>query len=319
MPDPSTEDNEFGKELAEAWDSDEKSVEAEVPETPAAPANNAEDTSKDEPNKSENGEEKVTPAADAAKKPQDGATPTEAPKTEEVETPTADSQPLTKQDVTEIIQKLRTDERDTTQNMDVATNEVIESFYPDGLSNVLIDQATGKALRTPQDVVDAAQAQGGDMSMEQATQWLMNEQYALDHKIADIRDQARGVAETTVNFKRDASAALQKYQPLFEAYPQLQEKAYKLMMRQTKIDEQHGVVLQAPDVMDLYDDYLEPYQKAYEFSTNQPATNPVNQQQTPPAPSRADRMDDTGDGGVSEVDDPNNFAQQVTKELAKGI
>lgn len=319
MPDPSTEENEFGKELAEAWEADEKPVESDNPETPAAAAPNAEDPSKDEPNKSENGEEKVTPATDAEKKPEDGSTPSQDPKTEEVEASATDTQPLTKQDVTEIIQKLRTDERDSSQNVEAATNEVMESFYPDGLSNVLIDQNTGKALRTPRDVVEAAEAQGGQMSMEDAAQWLMNEQYALDRKIADIREQARGVAETTISFKRDASAALQKYQPLFEKYPQLQEKAYKLMMRQTKIDEQHGVVLQAPDVMELYDDYLEPYQKAYEYNMNQPATAPVNQPQTPPTPSRADRMDDNGDGGISEVDDPNNFAQQVSKELAKGI
>ena len=92
------------------------------------------------------------------------------------------------------------------------------------------------------------------------------------------------------------------------------------MMRQVKADEKKGVILQAPDVMDLYDTYLEPYQKAYEFATQQPATNPVNPQQPAapaPTPSINDRLDEGGDGGQSPVDDPEDFAQQVEKELSK--
>ena len=155
------------------------------------------------------------------------------------------------------------------------------------------------------------------MNIEQATQWLMNEQYKLDQQVAGIKNQAQKIAETTLNFSRDSIAALQKYEPLFSKYPHLQTKAYNLLMKQTKVDKDKGVVLVAPDVMDLYDTYLEPYQIAFEASTQQPATNPV----TPPTPTPGldDRLDDTGDGGQSPVDDPNDFAQQVTKELNRPL
>jgi hypothetical protein len=35
-------------------------------------------------------------------------------------------------------------------------------------------------------------------------------------------------------------------------------------MKQVKADKEKGVILSAPDVMEHYDDYLEPYQQAYE-------------------------------------------------------
>ena len=77
--------------------------------------------------------------------------------------------------------------------------------------------------------------------------------------------------------------------------------------------------------MEFYDDYLEPYQQAYEFSTKQSATNPVTPPAdpaapvAPPTPGLNDRLDENGDGGsgAGEVDNPNDFAQQVKKELAK--
>jgi hypothetical protein len=59
-----------------------------------------------------------------------------------------------------------------------------------------------------------------------------------------------------------------------------------------------------------------------------PATNPVppapgtpGAPATPPAPTPGvdDRLDEGGDGGASPVDDPNDFAQQVTKELTRGL
>lgn len=333
-------DDDFGKELAEAFAADEGVVEQPVtqpvadatnpnPATPPASDDKVEEPKKDDKptDGAENkpGEEAPktpetpapgTPPADPSKPAED---PTKTP--ENPETPPAQDEPkpLTLDDVKSLINDVRTEERVSGQALQNATNEVMEAYYPDGLSNVLVDQATGKELRTPQDVIEAS---GGEMSAEEATRWLMNEQYKLDQNIAGIRKQAEQIAETTVNFKRDSTTVLQKYAPLFTAYPTLQQKAYDLMMKQVKIDPEKGVVLQAPDVMDLYDTYLEPYQKAYEYSTNKSATNPTTPPATPPAPAtpgQDDRLDDTGDGGQSPVDDPNDFAQQVTKELAKGL
>lgn len=200
---------------------------------------------------------------------------------------------------------------------------MLNSYYPEGLSNVLVDEKTGKELRTPQDVIDAARAQGGDMTTDEAHQWLLNEQFKLDNEIATIKSQAEKIAETTLTFTKDSLTALEKYEPLFAKYPSLQQKTYNLLMKQVKVDEAKGVVLQAPDVLDLYDTYLEPYQIAFEAETGAPATNPTTPA-TPAAPAPAtptadDRLDEGGDGGTTAVDDPNDFAQQVNKELAKGI
>lgn len=290
-------------------------------EPPKADPKPAEEPKKDEqqpatpedPNKKE---EPAPAAADPAKKPEEGAKPPKAP-----ETPPApeDPKPLTKDDLTSVIRDVQTEERNSTVALENTTKEVLDAYYPEGLSNVLIDQNTQKPLRTPQDVVDAS---GGQMSTEEAAQWLMNEQYKLDTKIADIKNDARRVAETTLNFKRDSMTVLQKYEPLFKWQPHLQKKAFDLMMKQVKADNEKGVILEAPDVLDLYDTYLEPYQKAYEFANGQSATNPTPpaNPQTPPAtPSADDRLDEGGDGGQSPVDDPSDFAQQVTKELAKPL
>lgn len=265
-------------------------------------------------------EEPATPPADPAKKPEEPAQPPKAPETPPA--PAEEPKPLTANDVTAIIQNIRTDERTSGKELENTTKDVLEAYYPEGLSNVLVDQASGKELRSPADVVAAS---GGEMSTEDATQWLMNEQFKLDQNIAKIKSDAQGIAETTVNFKRDSMAALQKYEPLFKAYPQLQKKTFDKLMKLVKADTEKSVVLVAPDVMEFYDDALEPYQQAYEYATKQSATNPVpapgapGAPATPPTPGQDDRLDEGGDGGTSEVDDPNDFAQQVKKELAKGI
>lgn len=286
----------------------------------ADPPKPAEEPKKDEqpgtpqdPNKKE---EPETPPTDPAKKPEEGAKPPETP-----ETPPApeEPKPLTKDDLTSIIRNVQLEERNSGVALENTTKEVLEAYYPEGLSNVLIDQKSGKELRTPQDVVEVT---NGKMSAEQAAQWLMNEQFKLDQSVAKIKEDAKTVAETTINFKRDSMAVLQKYEPLFKQYPHLQGKAFNLMMKQVKADEQKGVILQAPDVMELYDTYLEPYQQAYEYANKQSATNPVppaNPAAPPATPGAEDRLDESGDGGGSPVDDPNDFAQQVGKELAKGI
>lgn len=328
MTDTKTEDEEFESEMLAAFDADDAPVETPAtppapavdpndpaPATPPAPNAEDEDDPADPKNPNEEDEEPETPPADPKKPEEENPENPENP-----ETPPAEDEPkpLTEEGVRRLLNEARSEEQNSTKELRNTFDEVMGAYYPDGLSNTLVDQNSGKALKTPQDVIDAS---GGDMSMEEATQWLMNEQYKLDQSINDIKRQAAQIAETTVNFKRDSLAVLEKYDPLFKAYPQLQTKAFNLMMKQVKADEKKGVILSAPDVMDLYDTYLEPYQQAYEFSTKKSATNPtapVNP--TPPAPAtpgQADRMDEGADGGQSPVDDPNDFAQQVEKELAK--
>lgn len=281
----------------------------------ADPPKPAEEPKKDEPVTPPAKKEETPPAPAAdANKPEEGAKPPETPA---APAEPEEAKPLTKDDVTSIISNLRTDERNSGKEIENATSEVLEAYYPDGLSNTLTTPE-GKKLETPQDVVDAS---GGEMSTEQAAQWLLNEQYKLDQEVSRIKDDAKRIAETTVNFKRDSINALRKYEPLFKAYPKLQEKTFNKLMKLVKADEKKGVILSAPDVMEHYDDYLEPYQLAFEHSTQQSATNSVPPPETPPAPKPGaeDRLDEGGDGGVSAPDDPNDFAQQVGKELAKGI
>jgi hypothetical protein len=326
-----TDENPFGQELADAFAADEAAENPVAPveepkkdddTTPPAPdAPKVEEPKKDDPANPEDPNKKEDPAAtptDPAKDPKDDTTPPTDPKAPtETEEPVA-PQPLTRDDLTEIVKKIQTDERVSGQDIEVATNEVMEAYYPDGLSNVLVDQSSGKELKTPADVVAAS---NGTMEMEEAAQWLLNEQYKLDQNIAKIKSDAGKIAETTISFKRDSIAALEKYEPLFKAYPQLQSKIFDKMMKQVKADTTKNVILSAPDVMEYYDDYLEPYQQAYEQSTKQSATNPVAPVTPPPiTPGADDRLDEGGDGGATtEVDDPNDFAQQVSKELSKGL
>lgn len=279
---------------------------------PVGPPKPAEEPKKDEePAKPS---EETPPATPTNEKKEEGdPKPPETPETPAAPEP---SQPLTKDDVKSVVSDLLNTERSSTKELETTTTEVLEKYYPEGLSNVLVDERSGKELKTPQDVVDASD---GQMSTEEAAQWLMNEQYKLDQSVNKIKNDARSIAETTVNFRRDAITALQKYDPLFKAYPQLQEKVYQKLMKQVKVDKDKGVILSAPDVMEYYDDYLEPYQLAFEHSTNKPSTAPTPDPNEPPKPTAEDRMDESGDGGQSPVDDPNDFAQQVSKELAKGI
>lgn len=324
MPQP--HDDEFANAVAADFSEEEitENPTAEPPKqddpaTPPASEDNAEEPKKDDPtdatDPNKKDEEQDTPPADPAKpseedpaKPQDPATP-----------PEEDNQPkpLTEEGVLRLLREAQTQEQDTAKELRSTYNDVLSAYYPEGLSDVLIDQNTGKELRTPQDVVDATD---GALTMEQATQWLMNEEYKLKQNIEGIKRQAADIAETTVNFKRDAVAAVQKYEPLFSQYPQLQEKVFNLMMQQVQADTEKGVIIKAPDVIDLYDTYLEPYQRAYEFSTQQSAANPPAPATPPPAPkpTQDDRLDEGagGNGGVTPVDDPTDFAQQVTKELA---
>lgn len=294
---------------------EEQLSNSDEPQNPSVdpPKEDPKDDKKEEPPK-ETPAEGTPPAPSDDKKEEEGAQPPKAPEAPPTpEEPVAT--PLTKDDVTAIIRDLQTSERTSGKELETTTQEVLDAYYPDGLSNTLIDEKSGRELRTPADVVEAS---GGTMSTEEAAQWLMNEQFKLDQQVANIKNQAKEIAETTVNFKRDSMLVLQKYEPLFKWQPSLQTKVFNLMMKQVKVDEQRGVILSAPDVMDLYDTYLEPYQQAYVFANNQSPTNPTPNPNPQPKPTAEDRMDISGDGGPAPVDDPNDFAQQVTKELAKG-
>ena len=281
-----------------------------------------EEPKKDEPAKPEEpakkeGEEATPPASGAPEEKKDPEKP-ENPEAPGAPEEPAAPEPLTEAGIRRIISDMRNEDRTSTQDLKQATDDVLAAYFPEGLSTTLVDQRSGKELKTPQDVVEAA---GGDMSMEEAAQWLLNKRYELDQFNEEQTSKARAIAETTVTFRNNAMTALKKYEPLFKAYPKLQEKVYDKMMKFVKDDKEKNVILSAPDPLEFYDDYLEPYQQAYEFQTKQSATNPVPAPgeapaTPPPAPSAADRMDEGGDGGASEVDDPNDFAQQVTKALA---
>ncbi len=319
---PDIEDDGFSEEAFKGLDGNPAPAVTPPPADPVVEppkkedAKPAEEPNKDEPPVNKPEETPAAPATDEKKTEEPAKTP-EAPETPPSVTEEA-PKPLTKDDVQEVVSNLLNTERSSSKELETTTQEVLEKYYPDGLSNVLVDEKSGKELHTPQDVVDAS---GGQMSTDQAAQWLMNEQFKLNKQVDNIKNQAKQIAETTLNFKRDSMAVLQKYEPLFKAYPHLQKKSYDLMMKQVKVDKERNVILAAPDVVDLYDTYLEPYQQAYEYSTKQPATNPAPPPTPePPKPSTEDRLDEPGDGGVGgQPDDPNDFAQQVSKELAKGM
>lgn len=325
-----TIDEEFAKEMEQAFNDESEPTPAGASEEAPKPV--------ETPPASETPEEAPTPTTPETPKEEEAPAPTaaeleaqaanqpaaEVPKPSEVVTPTNPEEntpaPLTKEDLRTIINDVRTEERDSVKELDVATQDIIEAYHPQGLSNVLVDDKTGREIKTPQDVVEIVQANGGQMSLENAAQWLINEQHRVDSDVAAIRSSARKVAETTLNFKRDAVAAVRKYEPLFKEYPHLQTKAFDLMMKQVKADPAKNAILEAPDVIELYDTYLEPYQQAFEFAQQKPATNPTPAPAAPaepPKPTLDDRMDITGDGGSSAPKDPNDFAGAVVDELNK--
>lgn len=325
----------FGEDPAEK--PEEKSEEKEVPEekptetpeekpadkeTPEA-AEKPEEKPKEEPEadpKEEKPEEKPAeekPADDpeGTKKPEEKpGEEKESPKVPEDETPKS----LTKDDVKEVISDLLSSERATGKEVEEAEKDVLEAYYPEGLSNVLVDKETGKELKTPQDVVDLT---NGEMTTEQASQWLMNEQFKLDKQIDGIKENAREIAATTLKFKKDTEVVVDKYDPLFKWKPELQDKVWKQYKKLIKADEEKGVILSAPDMQEFYDLVLDPYRLAFEQSEGAPATNPEKPEEKPepPKPTAEDRMDISGDGGPGEVNNPEDFAQQVGKELAKGL
>lgn len=252
----------------------------------------------------------------------------EEPKSDDSEDVEGESQeapaPLTKEDIQAAFREARETERNSTRELDELTDDVLKKYYPDGLSNVLIDEKSGKELRTPQDVVDAS---GGEMSYEDAWRWLNNEQQKLDQQVNQIKDQARNLAETNANFSTGIDRVLTKYKPVFDAFEKqgIQQKVYKAFMKQVKMDEGKELVLSAPDVEEFYDLVMEPYLLAYgnmqtaKAGQNQaPAQSPTPQEpaKVPDSkPSINDRLDESGDVGVGANDDadPNDADSSLNK------
>jgi len=315
----SDQDQDIAKEFEEAFNNDDNQPTPEetpketpeTPESPESPKEEKEEEPEDKPeDKPDDGAEAPTP-----KIPE----PAETPEKKEEQDDTEDQpKPLTEDSVRNIISELRNEERSSSKEIEEATNEVIEAYYPDGLSNTLIDEASGKELKTPSDVVEVS---GGSMSIEEAAKWLLNEQYKLDKEVSDIKDKAKKIADTTLRFEKDSQTVLKKYEPLFKAYPSLQAKTWNAFQKQVQTDKNEKFILSAPDIAEFYDLVLDPYRMAYEHGQQQPATAPTPEEKPPepPKPTAEDRLDITGDGGSSEPLDPNDFAGNVRAELAKGI
>lgn len=256
---------------------------------------------------------------------EDEKTPEETPGVTPEEKKEEAPAPLTKEDIQAAFREARESDRATEKELEELTNEVISKYHPEGLSNVLIDDRTGKELKVPQDVVDAS---GGKLSIEEAASWLMNEQYKLDQAVNKIKDDARKIAETNANFDTGAKRVLGKYEPVFKAFEKqgIQEKIYKAYMKQVKMDDKNGLVLSAPDIEEFYDLVMEPYLLAYgNMQTRQvssappagkaPEAAPEKPQIPDSKPSIDDRLDETGDGGngSDREADPNNADESLNK------
>lgn len=272
---------------------------------------------KEEVTKTEEGEETKEAEVSDDSEGEERAEEKEAQQTEEKreEGQEIPPKPLTIDDVRTAISDMRNDERTSAKELDTLTDEVLKQYYPDGLSNVLVDSATGKELRSPQDVVDVS---GGTMSIEEAQQWLLNEQYKLDTSIAKIKDDARNLAETNSNFSRGIDRVLDKYKAVFEKFPEQQQKIYKQYMKQVTIDDQKNLVLSAPDVEEFYDFAMEPYVLAYgNMQTQQQSAPPPEDKPkiSESKPSIKDRLDESGDGGNTGREADPNDADESLKEL----
>jgi hypothetical protein len=239
--------------------------------------------------------------------------PETSPVVEEVPAVEEPAKPLSAEEVRAIMAEVRDQERNSAKVIDEAEKEVLSAYYPQGLSNTLIDESTGKEIKSPQDVVDLS---NGTMTTEEATQWLLNEQYKLDKQVAEIKSSARELAEVNHNFKQGAVRVLETYKDVFDKFPGLQTKVYKNYMKTVKMDTEKDLVLTASDIEEYYRDFMEPYVMAASFKGSAPAGVPAPAATPPPeqvpAPSQMpvskqtakDRMDVTGDGGVGNDNKP---------------
>lgn len=270
-----------------------------------------EEAPKDEPNLEEQPKDDPEPEKPADPVPDPDPDPDTLPAEEQPKAP----EPLTRDDIRNLVEEIRYEERNAGKDLEAREQDILNTYYPEGLSETLIDKNTGREIKTPADVVELS---GDTMTTEEASQWLDNEKYRLRQENDQIKQSARQLAETNLNFERGSKAVLQKNAPLFDKYPQLQSKVYNRFMKLVKYDPEKEVILSAPDIEEFYDDYLEPYRLAFEHSQQQSATAPVEQEKPaePPKPTAEDRLDLGGDGGAGGGDgeaDPNDPMDSLNK------
>lgn len=330
-----SDQDELAKELQNAFDED-KSTTEEVPEktteiaksstdqkpegkrTEEAPKKEEIDGGAEQPTP-ESGEKPTDEGAESAKTPEEKKEEADSKDDKPKDEPETPAAPLTKDDVKSVISDFRNEERSLDKALNEATDTVLDAYFPEGLNDKLIDENTGKELRTPQDVVDATD---GKMGMDQASQWLENEKYKLKQDIKNIKENAEKIAESDMSFRKDALTALKKYDPLFqsEGGSKIQEKVWNSFQKQIVMDKTGKFVAKAPDILEYYDDYLEPHRLKFEQDQQKAATANVNPEPEkapePPKPTKEDRMDINGDGGASEPLADDDFAGHLKRELA---
>lgn len=70
--------------------------------------------------------------------------------------------------------EVRDQERNSAKVLDEAEKEVLNVYYPQGLSNTLVDEETGKEIKSPQDVVDLSKWHHDNRgSNSVATEWAV--------------------------------------------------------------------------------------------------------------------------------------------------
>lgn len=324
-------DNDSNDDLDVMFDDNQSGAE-EAPKTPAeGAAQNSTEEKKDteaatsgaDKDATAGGEEKAAEAGEGAEaqgKPPVGEGEPAAPATPPAEPAKPETKPLTAEEVRQIIAERDDQTRSAAKAVDEEEQQILRTYYPQGLSNVLVDEKSGREIRTPQDVVELS---GGEMTVEEAAQWLMNEQTKLDRSIADIKQSARELAETNYNFKEGATRVMTKYAPIFDKYPALQRKIYDGYMKQVKMDNEKDLILSAPDIEDYYATVMEPYVMAFNYSQKgatapaAPAAPSAGQPKIPESKqTAADRLDITGDGGSGGGDnapDPNDPEANLNK------
>lgn len=277
-------DDDFVKEFEEGFTEEEpKAVEPEVKEAEPVEEDKPEPETKEE--EPEASEEKSEP---------------------EAKEPVEEEKPETsvKEDLKSILNDIRNEETTSKKEIDSTYNEVIETYYPDGLSNVLVDKS-GEEIKTIEDVIRLS---GDTLTAEEAGRWLLNEQQQLNQRIEQEKTKARDIAETNISFVKSSNRVLDRYKDVFTKHPDVQARVYEQFMKTVQMDKQHNIIISAPvDIEEFYSIALAGYENA-----------PTAVQPTPaPKQTASDRLDVSGDGGEGEVDDPNDFEQQIRKEFSK--
>lgn len=239
----------------------------------------------------------------------------EEPPVEEEPTPPA---VLTRDDFKSLLNELRTEERASTKQLDAVKSDIESRYYPNGISRVMVDEKTGLAIRTAQDVLDLAD--NPDLTIEQAESWRLAKQSEWDANVREIEDKIRNIAEQTVALETGTINVMNRYEELFKAAPQLERKLMAQYFKTVSVDKNTNTILSAPvDIEEFFDIALEPYQTAFE-AQKQATTTQQQTTTTPPIqkPSKDDRLDEFGDGaGGSDDDDPDDFEAQLKKEFGR--